>query len=222
MLMTNGGKHMTGHEPMRRGSAEKKKHIYETAMRMFEQNGYEQTSIRDICREAKITNSTFYHFFGDKLAILLQFYYIMLEDYAGYLAHTEENLRAPYQAICDFFAASSSALAQYGIELARQIILNMHRMLSGGYPALPAMSMAEQLSDFLEKAKRYGTVAPEADCRADAEYLILGANGVMFYWLSIANTERYDDLAARMLPRIFSAVTDAPVCVRFSHKECGA
>lgn len=213
---------MTGHEPMRQGSAEKKQYIYETAMRMFEENGYEQTSIRDICRAAGITNSTFYHFFGDKLAILLQFYYTLLENYAGHLEQTEENLRAPYQAICDFFVLSSSSLAQYGIELARQITLNMHRLLSGNYPALPPMSMVQQLSDFLEAAKQYGTVSPETDCRADAEYLLLGANGVMFYWLSIANAERYEALAARMLPRIFSAVTDAPVCVRFSHKESGA
>lgn len=205
---------MTGHEPMRQGSAEKKQNIYETAMRMFQENGYEQTSIRDICREVGITNSTFYHFFGDKLAILLQFYYTILKKYAGYLAHTTENLRTPYQAICDFFVLSSSDLAQYGIELARQITLNTHRMLSGSYPALPAMSMVEQLTDFLKAAKQHGTVSPEADCRADAEYLLLSANGVMFYWLSIANSERYEALAARMMPRIFSAVTDTSVQVR--------
>ena len=40
-------------------SKEKKKQIYEISMQMFSDLGYEQTTIRDICKAAGITNSTF-------------------------------------------------------------------------------------------------------------------------------------------------------------------
>lgn len=85
-----------------RRSKEKKEHIFRTAMQMFKHHGYEATTVRDICREAGIRNSTFYHFFGDKSGILMEFYRNLFHDRADYLAHTPENLRHPFQSIFNY------------------------------------------------------------------------------------------------------------------------
>lgn len=54
-------------------SLAKRTHIYRVAMSLFKRQGFRKTTIRDICREADISNSTFYHFFGDKSGVVLEF-----------------------------------------------------------------------------------------------------------------------------------------------------
>ena len=58
------------HVPQAQRSQEKKRQIYETAMGMFRDKGYNQTTVRDICTAAGITTGTFYNFFGDKFGIV--------------------------------------------------------------------------------------------------------------------------------------------------------
>ena len=77
-------------------SREKKQRIYRVAMKMFSEYGYEQATIRDICKAAGITTSSFYNFFGDKDGVLLQFYYEILEKGAAHLDLTPQNLQTPY------------------------------------------------------------------------------------------------------------------------------
>ena len=56
--------------PQAQRSLEKKNHIFNISMEMFRDQGYNQTTIRDICAAAGVTTGTFYNFFGDKFGIL--------------------------------------------------------------------------------------------------------------------------------------------------------
>ncbi|MDD3403400.1 MAG: TetR/AcrR family transcriptional regulator [Hespellia sp.] len=48
--------------------------IVHTSIRLFKKQGYENTSIADICREAKITKGTFYYHFANKDDITFAYY----------------------------------------------------------------------------------------------------------------------------------------------------
>lgn len=50
----------------------KKKHILETALRLFETNGYQKTSINEIVKEANISKGNFYTYFDSKQALFLE------------------------------------------------------------------------------------------------------------------------------------------------------
>ena len=54
---------------MKKGD-ERKNHILACAQRLFEQKGYENTSIQDILDELKCSKGGFYHYFDSKLALL--------------------------------------------------------------------------------------------------------------------------------------------------------
>lgn len=51
-----------------------KTHIFDTAIRLIKKNGYDQTNISDICREAGVSTGAFYHYFESKQAILNELY----------------------------------------------------------------------------------------------------------------------------------------------------
>lgn len=57
-----------------RPAAETRELIRETAMDMMLKNGYQGTTIRDICKKLSIPAGTFYNCFGSKLELLRDFY----------------------------------------------------------------------------------------------------------------------------------------------------
>lgn len=199
--------------PQAKRSLEKKQHIYETAMRLFEEYGYEQTTIRDICTEAGITNSTFYNFFGDKLGVLLQYYYRVLSEGERYLEPTPENLSNPYQSICNFMVCTSVFPENFSKDIAREAIIGVPKMTNGNYNALHRNHTIRKISDFLTAAREAGRIPADTDPWADAEYLVAAASGVSVFWLTISESDSFRDVARRLMPRIFSAVTSEPIRV---------
>src|SRR5438552_7591915 len=56
-----------------------RKRIYEAALELFRENGFEQTTMRDIAQEAGVALGAAYYYFSSKEAIVLAFYSEMQE-----------------------------------------------------------------------------------------------------------------------------------------------
>lgn len=54
--------------------------IYEAALQLFREKGFEQSTMRDIARQADVALGAAYYYFGSKEAIVLAFYREMLES----------------------------------------------------------------------------------------------------------------------------------------------
>ena len=59
---------------MRSDGAKKKELIYETAMALFREGGFEATTMRAIAKKAKISLGSAYHYYPSKVAIAFDFY----------------------------------------------------------------------------------------------------------------------------------------------------
>ena len=197
-------------------SREKKLKIYRITMKMFSEYGYEQTTIRDICKEAGITTSTFYNFFGDKDGVLLQFYYEMLEKGAKYLDLTPLNLKTPYQSICNFFMSTAAFMDSFSKDVARQATFAAPKLVRGNYKTLPPDNANKAIEAFLEEGKRYGTVSKATDSKKTAEYLIMSASGLSSYWINQDDDRSYMDIAKDMVPLIFRSVTKEKVVAQIT------
>lgn len=87
-----------------------KEKILEVALDLFAKNGYSSVSIRDICKQVQIKESSVYYYFKNKQAIfdelILQFENIatsmmtMLETSITTQVHVGENL---YSTVCNYF-----------------------------------------------------------------------------------------------------------------------
>lgn len=67
---------------------ETRQHIYEVAMKLFREKGFEQTTMRDIAAKANVALGGAYYYYSSKEAIVLAFYQEMQEG------HHEEILAA--------------------------------------------------------------------------------------------------------------------------------
>ena len=197
--------------PQAQRSQEKKQQIYETSMGMFREKGYNQTTIRDICAAADITIGTFYNFFGDKFGILQEHFKRLTEKRSVFLEFTEEKLSNPYQAICDYFCSMAVLSNHIGKEFYREFCFRSPEM-TAGIAASTTGNGIHHISLFLSKAQDRGSVSTDTNTWRTAEYLAAGYMGMVQYWLNFSNGESLEEIARRMLPMIFSAVTTQGIC----------
>lgn len=62
-------------QPRRRADGLRKRALlFETAMKLFREKGYEATTMRDIAKEASVAVGSAYHYFPSKAAIVFEFY----------------------------------------------------------------------------------------------------------------------------------------------------
>lgn len=88
-----------------------KQRILEVSLELFSQNGFSAVSIRDICRQVQIKESSIYYHFKNKQAIfdeLLELFKKKATDMMCQLENGLENYSHPtennfYQSVCDTF-----------------------------------------------------------------------------------------------------------------------
>ena len=64
--------------------------IYYTSFKLFLENGYEATNIRDICNEVGVKASTIYFYYKSKQDLFFYIYDGICSDYIDYLRSIEE------------------------------------------------------------------------------------------------------------------------------------
>lgn len=188
-------------------SQEKKRKIFEVSMEMFRQKGYNQTTIRDICAAAHITIGTFYNFYGDKSGILLEYFRQLTNERSHILEHSPDNLADPYQAICDYFMTVVDMQDRFGRDLSREFASHGASLLISGMGTIPPG--IHQIALLLASS-----TATHTDPLRTAEYLVSGFMGTMQYWYNLTQRESMRDVAQRLLPLVFAAVTDKPISIK--------
>lgn len=58
-----------------------KENITNTTIQLFQENGYENTSVARICKACNITKGTFYYYFPNKDEIIFEYYEQMFQKY---------------------------------------------------------------------------------------------------------------------------------------------
>ncbi len=85
-------------------AAARREQLVRTALRLFAENGYRNTSVRDIARVAGVNEALLYHYFNSKADL----FRAVLAEYA------------PFQAVGAFLSASASASVQRSLDDALQ------------------------------------------------------------------------------------------------------
>lgn len=62
-----------------------KEKIVKTAIALFKENGYEETTINKICKECGITKGTFYYHFANKDELTFAFYDMLIEESSAFM-----------------------------------------------------------------------------------------------------------------------------------------
>lgn len=106
--------------------------IITAAYACFMEKGYDQTSVRMILENAKVTTGSFYHFFPSKEALFEAVIEVFLTDYIGAFASICENRTLPVEQRCTLlFEELAKRMKQYygpldGERLHRSMAYSLH------------------------------------------------------------------------------------------------
>lgn len=79
-------------------SAEPRSAVVAAALELFQQQGYDQTSVEQIAKAAGVSRSTFFRQFGGKEDVVFADHEVLLEEVRAFLAEGHDD---PWIAVCD-------------------------------------------------------------------------------------------------------------------------
>lgn len=125
---------------MRSDGAKKKELIYETAMTLFRERGFEATTMRGIAKAAKISLGSAYHYYPSKVAIVFDYYHRSQDHHE---AVVDEALEA---------AGNDVALRLANLVRAKVDLVRGDRQLLG-HIAAAVVTPGDQLSAFAPETR---------------------------------------------------------------------
>jgi AcrR family transcriptional regulator len=156
-------------------------HLYETAMRMIADRGYEATTLREIAREARVSVGLLYRYFPSKQAVIIALYEELSTDYARQAA----RMKAGTWRDRFLFALETSlhVLQPHRVALRALIPVLVGDPEDGVFAAGTAFSR-QRVQHVFETAVEGSTDAPKPPLAdALARLLYLAHLAVLLWWL---------------------------------------
>lgn len=161
----------------RRQQAERSKNeIYDAAIRLFAEKGFEATTIRDIIQAAGVSVGNFYHYFSSKSDIID-------ENFAradkGFQRLVDlGDLRSEGSArIVEYMEHYGRLIASTGFDFAKQLYSYRTKVfLRQGRP------MQTGLTSLIEDCQRQGSIVADLSAEEICRFIFVSARGVVFDW----------------------------------------
>ena len=125
------------------GKAEEAR-IFDIALALMEEIGYEKMTIRRICDEANISIGKFYHYFSSKQELLRFFYDQANKDYAQQCAASLAGKDIKDQ-IVDFYTWYAGYLEEYGVEFVTNFFNNQNPAMNTHIYSNPIIAITDDL-----------------------------------------------------------------------------
>ncbi len=152
--------------------------ILETAIRLFNANGYDETTISDISKETGISNGSIYHLFSSKQEILKQIYNQYINVSLGLTKDIEQKVKDPYNQLFDFMLDVQDLWIKTGpMMLTNKFRWSSSRSTSGCSPI-----QREELITFIVMAQEAGTISKNLHIADTVEFLFTIQRGILYGW----------------------------------------
>lgn len=188
-----------------RRKLEMRQRILLTARDLFEQNGYEETRVADICERADIAQKTFFNHFPAKLDVLRAIAHAGVEELLRDIEEVRRNERATRDRILGFFDRVAEHISDAGPK-SRDLLVELVVLISGDATERSenAVRLHAACLGIVEDGLALGDVTRRHDPQSLTE-MILGA-----YYVLVFNYANLDDFPVRERGRAAArAVADA-------------
>ncbi|MEN1759950.1 TetR/AcrR family transcriptional regulator [Anoxynatronum sibiricum] len=191
------GKDLTNRQKQ---AIETKQKILETATRLFEQRGFREITVTDICREAGISVGTYYYYYPTKYAVLEKIF-ADIDDYFREVVTPQiaelrvSGIRAQ---VLTFFDAYAHYTVEQGLGFVKKLyeVQNNLFRVKGRY-------LQVYLAEIITRGQETGELATDLSPEEMVDYLFVAARGVVYHWA--LHDGEYDLVADmhRYLSRLF-------------------
>lgn len=187
-----------------KASLEKKEQIFRTAISLFQQNGFHQTTITDICRATGMTVGSIYHFYDGKEGILLRLY----EDLTNSVPFAEDLevcCAVPTQTILHYCLLLAETLEDIGPDLCSQIYwVLFNRIYLHPERSVHIKTPAQEFISFLRGAQEKGKVTDDLSAEEIAAHLFTYGRGIINEWCLHRGEYSLRDTVRERLPHLLA------------------
>lgn len=188
--------------PREQASKIKKEHLYQTAVRLFQKNGYESTTIAQISKASGMAIGSIYHFYTGKFDFLCRLghelfkeAWAILEDDKPIPADATETLLAYYQCI-------ARQMDRVGRPLCRSLFDNYPKIWLNDEGAPNEFSSFSRVTPFLRRAQAAGALATDLPAEEMSVYLHIAMLGPICSWAFRRQRTSMMELVEWFLPRV--------------------
>lgn len=154
--------------------------VLDTAIRLFNDRGYDQTTMSDISKETGLSNGSLYHLFESKDEILRQIYNRNINISIGLTVNIEEKVLDPKKYLVDFMIDTLGLWQKVG----PMMLTNKYRWVTSRTMMGCSAIQREELLAFISLAKKVGTFSNKTDSESVVEFLFTLQRGLLYGWTS--------------------------------------
>lgn len=153
-----------------------KERIYDAAIRLYAEKGFEETSVKDITAAAGCSVGAFYHHFASKDGVLEETFRradVRFGDIAASLPALEGEAK-----IAEYLARYARFVqVDNGLELAKRLYTPKNKLF-----VRKGRRMQTALAALIAEEEAAGRLRLEADPETACDWLFIGARGIVFHW----------------------------------------
>lgn len=187
-------------------SAERKQHIFNAAIQLFKEKGYDSTTIRDICEAANVPVGSIYHHFKNKESFLLE-HAITIGTKGHQILDDAPADADPVETLSSYYIYKASILQETGCILCQSINekFNSLWMTNHKYNEYSGVGC---LTPYLQKCLDAGTFAFKYTAEDAAWTMQALFQGCLAYWFQIEDEIDFITITKeRFLPIVIDNLT---------------
>lgn len=167
----------------------RKDEIFETAIRLFREKGYDHVSVQDICTACDMTKKAFYYHFSAKSEVILQYFYMLHTDFDWERLKKEEQAgAADYpELLWQYEHASIVSGKKLGVDLMKVLyFLSLNQgnniltpFLAGSHKN--PLDQSEYIA-MIERGQACGQISKRHSAQEMLEVMFSAVIGIEFHW----------------------------------------
>ena len=189
-----------------RKKARTRRSIYDAAMLLFAERGFDSVTLSEICQAADVGRGTFFLHFPGKAALLYEFNQRVAEDFAATLVEPRASARAELTSLVDRMAGELSAQAEIMVAMLREFFSSPEALAAANEhgEALP-----ELVSDIVARGQARGEFARGVHPKLVATSFLTTAAAIISGQVFEAGTLSPEEIQRQFLQVTFSGLSVA-------------
>lgn len=159
----------------RQAEATRKK-IYNTAIRLFKQYGYEDVSVSQIAKSAGVGIGTFYHYYESKLELFMKIF-VNVDDYFSEFTNIDYSLFDPSELILRYFIQYTKLNEAAGIEILQNLVNPQNRKFLDGN-----QDFENILTNMIQFYQESNQIKMDETADEICDLFFIAIRGVIFDW----------------------------------------
>lgn len=177
--------------------------LYETALKLINQKGFENVSVEDITQTAGVAKGTFYHHFDSK-ENLLYYTYVYLDSYYDRALEQAKKKDSFLSAYTEFVIESYKRFEGLGRNLVRALCMNLFTEENRKAMLSKDRALYSSIEYLMSVGKEEGVIDKDLNFKEFSDVYITMLIGIETYWSLSEGSESLSDYAQNCLGRLLN------------------